>query len=134
MSSEPSPSTHIIPILNILGDKVALGPQHHDMLPLYVKWVNDFEVTRTLDLGLGLAELWLRDVLCIREGVPELVYAVDRSARLQEDARAEGGLSLHAAIERVQDTRMRLPLHVSEELALEGLAYRLQELLEREQA
>jgi len=92
------------------------------------------ERTRTLDLGLGLAELWLRDVLCIREGVPELVYAVDRSARLQEDARAEGGLSLHAAIERVQDTRMRLPLHVSEELALEGLAYRLQELLEREQA
>jgi hypothetical protein len=31
----------------------------------------------------------------------------------------------------VQDTRMRLPLNVSEELALEALAYRLQALFAR---
>jgi RimJ/RimL family protein N-acetyltransferase len=52
MSVEPpvSPASH--PILNIIGEKVALGPQRRDLLPLYQRWVNDFEVTRTLDLGL----------------------------------------------------------------------------------
>jgi DNA polymerase-3 subunit delta' len=86
------------------------------------------ERTRTLDLGLGLAELWLRDLLCVREGVPELIHAVDRRTRLLEDAAAVADLRLCAAVELVQDTRLRLPLHVSEELALEGLAYRLGQL------
>jgi DNA polymerase-3 subunit delta' len=83
------------------------------------------ERTRTLDLGLGLAELWLRDLLCVREGISELIHAVDRRALLHQDAAAVGDLPLCAAIELVQDTRLRLPLHVSDELALEGLAYRL---------
>jgi hypothetical protein len=83
------------------------------------------ERTRTLDLGLSLAELWLRDLLCVREGIPELIHAVDRRTLLHQDAAAVGDLSLCAAIELVQDTRLRLPQHVSEELALEGLAYRL---------
>ena len=86
------------------------------------------ERTRTLDLGLGLAELWLRDLLCVREGVPELIHAIDRRTSLLEDGAAATDLRLCAAIELVQDTRLRLPLHVSEELALEGLAYRLGEL------
>ncbi len=36
------------PLLNIVGDKVALGPLRRDLLPLYARWMNDFEVTRTL--------------------------------------------------------------------------------------
>lgn len=36
------------PILNIIGEKVALGPIRRDLLPLYLKWINDFDVTRTL--------------------------------------------------------------------------------------
>jgi RimJ/RimL family protein N-acetyltransferase len=36
------------PILNILGEQVALGPRRRDLLPLYLRWINDFEVTRTL--------------------------------------------------------------------------------------
>jgi RimJ/RimL family protein N-acetyltransferase len=39
------------PIININGDKVALGPLRRDLLPLYQKWINDFEVTRTLGVG-----------------------------------------------------------------------------------
>jgi DNA polymerase-3 subunit delta' len=85
------------------------------------------ERTRTLDLGLSLAELWLRDLLCVREGVPELIHALDRRTRLLQDA-AAADVPLGAAIELVQDTRLRLPLHVSEELALEGLGYRLAQL------
>jgi DNA polymerase-3 subunit delta' len=98
--------------------------------------------TRTLDLGLALAELWLRDLLCICEGAPELIYAVDRRAELEEDTGACSGTSasgpgaaeravprLREAVALVQDVRLRLTLNVSEELALEALAYRLQALL-----
>jgi RimJ/RimL family protein N-acetyltransferase len=36
------------PILNLVGERVGLGPRRRDLLPLYLKWINDFEVTRTL--------------------------------------------------------------------------------------
>ena len=39
------------PIINVQGEKVALGPLRRDLLPLYQKWINDFEVTLTLDVG-----------------------------------------------------------------------------------
>jgi DNA polymerase-3 subunit delta' len=85
--------------------------------------------TQTLDLALRLAELWLRDVLCICEGAPELVYAVDRRPELEHDARGSDGVRLREGIEVIGDSRLSLSLNVSEELALEALAYRLQALL-----
>src|ERR1700742_3307840 len=33
------------PILNIVGEKVALGPIQKSMLPLFMRWENDFAVT-----------------------------------------------------------------------------------------
>jgi DNA polymerase-3 subunit delta' len=81
--------------------------------------------TQTLDLALRVAELWLRDVLCVREGAPELVYAVDRRAELEQDSQDREGTRLREAIELVGDTRLSLSLNVSEELALETLAYRV---------
>jgi DNA polymerase III subunit delta' len=85
--------------------------------------------TRTLDLALRLAELWLRDVLCVCEGAPDLVLAVDRRAELERDAEDRDGALLREAVALVGDTRLSLLLNVSEELALEALAYRLQALL-----
>jgi len=82
--------------------------------------------TRALDLTLRLSELWLRDVLCLAEGTPECVYAVDRRGELEQDAQGRAGERLREGIELVQDTRLRLPLNVSEELALEALSYRLE--------
>jgi DNA polymerase-3 subunit delta' len=90
--------------------------------------------TRTLEEGLRLAELWLRDVLCMREGAPELVYAVDRRAQLEQDAHGRDPVALRQGVELVADTRLSLSLNVSEELALEALAYRLQALLAAEGA
>ncbi len=87
------------------------------------------ERTRTLDLGLRLAELWLRDVLCVREGAPELVYALDRRAQLEQDAERRDAAALRHGVELVADARLSLTVNVSEELALEALAYRLQALL-----
>jgi RimJ/RimL family protein N-acetyltransferase len=40
------------PILTIAGERVALGPVRRGLLPLYQRWMNDFEVTRTLAVGL----------------------------------------------------------------------------------
>lgn len=47
-----SPSQNQPPIINIEGDKVALGPLRRDLMPQYVKWVNEFQVTRGIDLGI----------------------------------------------------------------------------------
>jgi RimJ/RimL family protein N-acetyltransferase len=44
--------TDTAPIINFGGEKVALGPIRGDLLPLYQRWLNDFEVTRTLAVGL----------------------------------------------------------------------------------
>ncbi len=91
--------------------------------------------TRTLDLGLRLGELWLRDVLCVCEGAPELVYAVDRREQLEQDARGgdtagrRAAPALRRGVELVADTRLSLAVNVSEELALEALAYRLEAIL-----
>jgi DNA polymerase-3 subunit delta' len=85
--------------------------------------------TATLDLGLRLAELWLRDVWSVASGAPELALALDRPVELAADAHGREAASLLRGVELVRDTRLRLPLNVSEELALEALAYRLAELL-----
>ncbi len=83
---------------------------------------------RALDRGLRLAELWLRDMMCLREGARELVYAVDRLAELEADAKAHAGGAARRGVELVRETRARIGLNVGEELALEALAYRLQAL------
>jgi diamine N-acetyltransferase len=45
---EPTAAPTEAPILNIVGEKVALGPHRKDLLPLYGRWVNDFAVSYTL--------------------------------------------------------------------------------------
>jgi len=85
--------------------------------------------TGTLDLALRLSELWLRDVLCVCEGAAELIYAVDRRAQLEDDAAERDPAAVREGIDLVARTRMSLSLNVSEELALEALAYRLQATL-----
>jgi len=36
------------PVLNIAGERVALGPLRADLLPLYGRWINDFGTMRML--------------------------------------------------------------------------------------
>jgi RimJ/RimL family protein N-acetyltransferase len=43
------------PIVNIVGERVALGPLRRDLIPFYNRWRNDFEVQRTFgDLPKGV--------------------------------------------------------------------------------
>jgi DNA polymerase-3 subunit delta' len=77
-----------------------------------------------LDHALQLVGLWFRDLACLRAGAPELVHHTDRLDELRQDGR-DG----RAAVELLDDTRARLALNVSYELACEALAYRLERLL-----
>jgi DNA polymerase III subunit delta' len=83
--------------------------------------------TEALDHALQLTGLWYRDLACVQAGAPELVFHADRAEALGQDAQHANRLM--RAQELVDDTRARLVLNVSEELACEALAYRLEETL-----
>jgi DNA polymerase-3 subunit delta' len=87
--------------------------------------------TAALDHGLQLAGLWYRDLACVAAGAPELAHHTDRAAELASDAEGRGLATLRAAAERVDDSRARLALNVSYDLACEALAFRLERLLAR---
>jgi DNA polymerase-3 subunit delta' len=80
---------------------------------------------QALDQGLQLVGLWLRDVACVADGVEDLVHHTDRLDALREDAQRSDAHRLRSGIALVDDVRISLEVHPNEELALEGLAYRL---------
>ena len=87
--------------------------------------------TQALDLGLALCGAWYRDLAAIASGADEVVLNDDRRAQLAEDAEGLDPAKARAAVEWVLDTRRRLRVNVSEELALEALWLRLAASLAR---
>lgn len=82
--------------------------------------------TEALDEALRLAGLWLRDVAAASDGAEDVVYASDRLDVLREHAQGREPQRLRAGIELIDETRAALVMvHVTDELALEALAYRL---------
>jgi len=79
----------------------------------------------SLDLALALCALRYRDAAVIAHGAPELVHALDSTEALERLAREYQPARLQRAIALVQVTREGLQLNVTEELALEALAYRI---------
>jgi DNA polymerase-3 subunit delta' len=84
---------------------------------------------KALDLGLGLAGSWLRDLVAVASDAEDLVLNSDRLDDLRSAAGPIDPRRARRAGELVMDTRRRLGVNVSEELALEALAYRLEALL-----
>ncbi len=84
--------------------------------------------TEILDLGLELTAAWFRDLAAVASAAPEVAYNRDRLAGLQSQAAALDPARPRQAAELIQDTRRRLDLNVSEELALEALFFRLEAL------
>jgi DNA polymerase-3 subunit delta' len=82
--------------------------------------------TETLDLGLALTASWFRDLGALASGAEEVVFNRDRLDRLRARAADLDPGAARRATELVQDTRRRLDLNVSEELALEALCFRLE--------
>jgi DNA polymerase-3 subunit delta' len=84
--------------------------------------------TAMLDLGLQVVALWYADLACTSWGADDLVRNVDRASELAEDAGIDPQ-RLRAGVEIVEETRQRFQLNVTEELACEALAYRLENAL-----
>ena len=81
-----------------------------------------------LDLGLQVVALWYADLARQSWGAEDLVRNADRAPALADDAGIDPQ-RLRAAVELVEDTRQRFQLNVTEELACEALAYRLENAL-----
>jgi DNA polymerase-3 subunit delta' len=81
--------------------------------------------TQALDLGLALCCAWYRDLAAIASGADDVVLNADRTAELASDAAGLDPAGARSALEWVLDTRRRLRVNVSEELALEALWLRL---------
>jgi DNA polymerase-3 subunit delta' len=81
--------------------------------------------TETLDLALELFAGWHRDLAATAAGAEAVVFNRDRLTELESRAASLDPARPRRAAELVEDTRRRLDLNVSEELALEALAFRL---------
>jgi len=69
-------------LLNITGEKVALGPHRRDLLPTYQRWINDFEVRVNLGGQVGpmtreAEEAWYEGVAKASSSVPFTVYEAE---------------------------------------------------------
>jgi DNA polymerase III subunit delta' len=82
--------------------------------------------TELLDLGLALSAAWYRDLVAVAVGASDVIYNGDRREELAEGAARLDPGRARQVTELVQDTRRRLDLNVSEELALEALSFRLE--------
>ena len=85
--------------------------------------------TRALDLGLALVGAWLRDLAAVADRAADLILNSDRRAQVETLASGIDARRARRGGELVMETRRRLGVNVSEELALEALAYRLEFLL-----
>jgi DNA polymerase-3 subunit delta' len=81
--------------------------------------------TEVLDLGLELVGSWYRDLTAAASGAEDVVFNQDRLEEVRAQAAGLDPSRPRRAVELVEDTRRRLDLNVSEELALEALSFRL---------
>ena len=73
------PPEATLPLVNIVGEKVALGPLRKDLIPTYTCWYNDFNTLRTLGampvpLTVGQEEKWYERV--VAGGGNEVAFTV----------------------------------------------------------
>ncbi len=81
--------------------------------------------TGVLELSLSLAGSWARDWAAAAAGADGLLFNADRAGLLGEQAAHVRVGAAREAVGLIADTRRRLELNVSEELALEALCFRL---------
>jgi DNA polymerase-3 subunit delta' len=84
--------------------------------------------TGVLELSLSLCASWARDWAALSVGAEEVLFNPDRLETLREQARGVQVGAAREAVLLIADTRRRLKLNVSEELALEALCFRMTRL------
>ncbi|MEX1219182.1 MAG: hypothetical protein WEB05_02210 [Solirubrobacterales bacterium] len=84
--------------------------------------------TGVLDLALSVAASWARDWAAVAADADEVLFNPDRAELLREQAQGIRVGAARDAVVQIADTRRRLKLNVSEELALEALCFRMTRL------
>ncbi|MGI8827171.1 MAG: GNAT family N-acetyltransferase [Chloroflexota bacterium] len=74
------------PIISIVGDEVTLGPFRRDLLSLYHRWTNDFEVLRThrqrlRTSTLEATEIWYEAVSKGESGIVDFLVSEKATMR-----------------------------------------------------
>jgi DNA polymerase-3 subunit delta' len=87
--------------------------------------------TEILELAFDLCAVWLRDLAATASGAEEVVFNRDRLERLRAQAAGLDAARARRGVELAQETRRGLELNVNEELALEALFFRLENVLAR---
>lgn len=82
------------PILNVVGDKVSLGPLRRDLLPLYQRWINDFSVLEWLG-SAGLRPMTAEAETAWYERVSTSQTSVSFTIYQSETNRPIGTVGLH---------------------------------------
>ncbi len=67
------------PLINITGDRIALGPLRKDLVPTYARWMNDFEVIGTLGarlrpMPLAAEESWYDSIVAAGSEIYFTIY------------------------------------------------------------
>lgn len=84
--------------------------------------------TDVLDLGLTLAALRFRDLLCLAEGADAVLLDGVGAVTVAPSSSLDP-VRLRTAAERCEQARLSLQLNVTEDLALEALGFRLNRLV-----
>ena len=69
------------PLINFHGQKIALGPHNHELLALYLRWINDFDVSQTLAIGLRpmtreAEEAWYESISKTDKNIVFTIYEI----------------------------------------------------------
>ena len=97
----------------------------HDVVPANELGLRSIWINRLGETGEPPPSAELRDLNGVADAAEELVHNVDRLDALREDAAGRPSVVFREGQEVVEETRRRFDLNVSEELALEQLAYRV---------
>ncbi len=84
--------------------------------------------TAVLEVSLSLAGSWARDWAAAAAGADEVLFNADRRELLADQAKGIRVAAAREAVGLIGETRRRLDLNVSEELALEALCFRMTKL------
>lgn len=76
---EASDATPAPPLVNITGDLIALGPHRRDLLPTYLRWINDFGTQRNLGMPVRshtfeAEERWYDNLVAASDEVAFTIY------------------------------------------------------------
>lgn len=85
--------------------------------------------THALDRSLNIAASLLRDLAVTAAGAPEQVITTDRRAVIEKNAPGRDAVRLLRAAVEVDAVREKLRVNVSEDLALQALCFRIDELV-----